>query len=244
MFAFCTSLQKLDLNDWDTSEWPVASIGNVFYNCQSLKELHVDEWTTDDWVVTTINYMFTSCTNLEELDLSTWKVDKWRPTNLQYVFQGMNSLRILDLTTWDVSKWNPTSIAGCFTNMLSLQKLDLHTWDTSGWTSLTSISQAFQRINAREIYLPSKFLFNSTYSSSNAYYFNMSTLMKFNGFGYYINNHSYSECRLLDHESLINILNELQTVTASRTITLGATNKNKLTTAEIAIATAKGWTVA
>jgi hypothetical protein len=57
-------------------------------------------------------------------------------------------------------------------------------------------------------------------------------------------NHGYNECLKLTHQSLLNILNTLPTVTASRTITLGPTNILKLTDEEIAIATAKGWTVA
>lgn len=49
----------------------------------------------------------------------------------------------------------------------------------------------------------------------------------------------------LTHESLINILNALpNTSTADRTLTIGETNIAKLTDAELAIGTNKGWTIA
>ena len=48
---------------------------------------------------------------------------------------------------------------------------------------------------------------------------------------------------MLDHDSLTATLGRLPTVT-NQTITLGQTNKLKLTAAEIAVATQKGWTVA
>lgn len=54
-----------------------------------------------------------------------------------------------------------------------------------------------------------------------------------------------SHCSNLTHESLLNVINKVSDVTASpATLTLGSTNLSKLTDAEKAIATAKGWTLA
>ena len=47
----------------------------------------------------------------------------------------------------------------------------------------------------------------------------------------------------LDQTSLLDVLNNLATVTTTQTLTLGRTNLAKLTEAQIAIATNKGWTV-
>lgn len=44
-------------------------------------------------------------------------------------------------------------------------------------------------------------------------------------------------------DSLVNIFNALPTASGSRTVTIGTTNKNKLSAAQLAIATDKGWTV-
>jgi hypothetical protein len=58
------------------------------------------------------------------------------------------------------------------------------------------------------------------------------------------NNFNVSDCTLLTHESLMSIINHLGTVTTAKTVTLGSTNLAKLTDAEKAIATEKGWTLA
>ena len=48
----------------------------------------------------------------------------------------------------------------------------------------------------------------------------------------------------LTHDSLMSIINHLAEVSSTRTLTLGATNLAKLTDAEKAIATEKGWSLA
>ena len=53
-----------------------------------------------------------------------------------------------------------------------------------------------------------------------------------------------SDCTKLTHQSLMNVLNSIQTVSATKTLTLGSTNLAKLTDEEKAIATEKGWTLA
>jgi surface protein len=55
---------------------------------------------------------------------------------------------------------------------------------------------------------------------------------------------SFSSCTKLTHDSLMSIINNLATVTSTITLTLGSTNLAKLTSAEKAIATNKGWTLA
>lgn len=61
------------------------------------------------------------------------------------------------------------------------------------------------------------------------------------------NGFNVSTCKKLSHESLmsiINILKDYSGTSETRTCTLGATNLAKLTDAEKAIATEKGWTLA
>lgn len=53
-----------------------------------------------------------------------------------------------------------------------------------------------------------------------------------------------SPCPKLTHDSLMVIINGLQTVTTAQTLTLGATNLAKLTDEEKKVATDKGWTIA
>ena len=55
---------------------------------------------------------------------------------------------------------------------------------------------------------------------------------------------SMSACTKLTHDSIMVIINGLQTVTSSQTLTLGTENLAKLTEADKKIATDKGWTLA
>ena len=48
----------------------------------------------------------------------------------------------------------------------------------------------------------------------------------------------------MEREALLEVINNLATVTSTRTLTMGSTLKAKLTDDDIAIATAKGWTIA
>ena len=57
------------------------------------------------------------------------------------------------------------------------------------------------------------------------------------------NNWGFSYCTGLTVNSLVSILNALPQTNQNRNITLGTTNKNKLSAAQLAIATNKGWTV-
>lgn len=54
----------------------------------------------------------------------------------------------------------------------------------------------------------------------------------------------FSDSTILTHESLINIINAIPTVTSTKKLTLGSTNLAKLTDEEKTIATDKGWTLA
>jgi hypothetical protein len=54
---------------------------------------------------------------------------------------------------------------------------------------------------------------------------------------------NFKDCTLLTHDSLMSIINSLGYV-SNKSLTLGETNLAKLTDAEKAIATQKGWTLA
>ena len=69
----------------------------------------------------------------------------------------------------------------------------------------------------------------------------LTTLGGFTGLKAYLD---LSSCPLLTKESILNVFNKAANVKSSpKTLTLGTTNLNKLTDAEKAIATNKGWTL-
>jgi surface protein len=65
VFYNCTSLQSLDLSNWDTSN--VTNMATMFSNCP-ITQLDLSNFDTSK--VTSMSYMFRGCTNLSVLDIS------------------------------------------------------------------------------------------------------------------------------------------------------------------------------
>ena len=238
----CYSLQSLDIGEWDVSGWAVTSLASCWNGCYSLQSLDIGEWDVSGWAVTSLANCWNSCYSLQSLDLSGWDTSGWVVTNLDSVFYVCRSLKTLDISHWDVSNWNPTTMYGFIRGCNSLQELDLSSWDVSGWIAWQDFRYALvECFSLKRLILPSAL--SADKPNINVSPSHSTTLIEYNGYGIY-QTHSYSNCIGLSHASLISILNKLGTVTAARTITLGQTNRLKLTEAEIAIATQKGWTVA
>lgn len=211
----CYSLYKLDVSTWDTEKWEVSSLGYTWANCRSLTKLDVDNWNTTNWKVTNLNSTWSFCISLAELNISNWNTSNWKVTNLTATFQYCSMLKELNLSGWNVSNWGTiTAINNWLAYTNGLRKLK----GLNTWTFLKSFT---------------------TISQPNASPF----LEDFDGIPYSLNQ-NYPNCQLLTHTSLVSMLNALPTVTATRTLKLGATNLNKLTSEEKAIATNKGWTLA
>ena len=244
-WAYCNALRFLDLSNWDTTNWVVSNMEGAWRNCFQLESLDgIFDWDTSNWVVETLFYAFQGLRRIELLDLSKWNTSNWVVTQLSSVFMSCISLRELDISTWDTSNWEVTTIQYCFASCRSLKKIDISRWDTSKWavTDARYFVTTNDDYGLRELYTPEDlgFVDTATYATGAA---NLANLEVFTGWRIY-QNHSYASANKLTHDSLVSILNRLPTVTAARTITLGQTNRLKLTEAEIAIATQKGWTVA
>ena len=87
MFRNCSSLQSLDVSNWDVSN--VTSIYNMFYGCSSLKELDVRNWDTRN--LKKIYNTFNSCISLQMLDVSKWDASKVETITIP--FGGCTSLK-------------------------------------------------------------------------------------------------------------------------------------------------------
>lgn len=168
---------------------------------------------------------------------------KGKLTSLGSAWSNAYSLQELDVSGWNTSGWTVTTLASCWAYCRSLKKLDITDWDTDNWPK--SANDCFnywsrELQSAEEIYVPENFYVDGKGANPGINYPN---LQKTTGINITVN-HSYASAVKLTPQSLINILNRLPSVASSRTITLGQSNKNKLTTEQIAVATQKGWTVA
>ena len=210
----CQSLKKLDLSSWDTSGWAVTTMLDTWSYCANLKKLDLSSWDTSGWAVTSFQNTFTNTYDLEEVDLSCFKNRAFAIANANYMFSN-SGIREIDLTGWDFSNWTVTTLNYAFAGYNGRLKSLLGTATLGGTVT------------------------NNNVVNSGGF----RNLEDFDGFALAIA-HSYTNYTMLTRQSLINILTALPTIGSAVTVTLGQGNKLKLTAAEIAIATEKGWTVA
>ena len=161
-------------------------------------------------------------------------------TSVSNCWLNCYSLQSLDVSGWDTSGWAVTSLNNCWSSCYSLQSLDLSEWDTSGW-AVTDTRNIFAGCIALKT-LKTPATLGTTTGANNNGVPNVANLETFTGYSMYVD-HSYNSALKLTPQSLVNIIDRLPTVTSAKTLTLGM-NKLKLTAAQIAVATGKGWTVA
>ena len=233
MFYHCFSLDSLDVSKWDTSK--VTDMSYMFYNCHGLTELDVSGWNTGQ--VKNMSYMFDSCVGLTELDVSKWNTGQ--ATNMASMFGDCNNLTTLDLSNFNTSK--VTNMHEMFSYCTSLIELDLSSFDTRKTNDMTGMFFGCENLKTLNLssfdasllgFLSTGTMFSHCYKLENLQApKNIKSDIKF------------SDCTNLTHDSLMSIINNLKTVTSTKTLTLGTTNLAKLTDDEKAIATNKGWTL-
>ena len=210
----------------------VTTLQNAWQYCLSLQSLDLSGWDTGS--VTSLQSAWQYCYSLQSLDLSGW--DTRSVTSLQNAWACCYSLQSLNLSGWDVS--SVTTMAGAWQYCYSLQSLDLSGWDTRSVTSLQSAwagCSSLQSINLSG--------WDVSHLSTSVAYPTGAMLIDYWPSVISINQ-NYSSASALSIASLLRIIDSLPVATGARTLTLGQTNKVKLTAEQIAVATQKGWRVA
>lgn len=110
-------------------------------------------------------------------------------------------------------------------------------FDTSKVTSMSSMFY-----NCKNVTTIPAFNTSNVTNTNNMFSF-CSKLTEIHMYGMKVN-FSISDSTKFTREALVEILNNLATVTSTKTLTMGATNLAKLTVEDKAIATNKGWTLA
>ena len=72
MFYNCSSIEKLNLNNFNTSK--VIDMSYMFYNCKMLKILNISKFNTSN--VINMTKMFGECKELNYLDISKFDIKK------------------------------------------------------------------------------------------------------------------------------------------------------------------------
>ena len=184
--------------------------------------------------VTTLQSAWQNCYSLQSLNLSGWDVSG--VTNLSAAWAYCYSLQSLNLSGWDTG--SVTNLRDAWNSCYSLQSLDLSGWDTG---SVTNMATAWAYCyNLQSLNLSG---WDVSHLSTNVAYPNGYMLTDYWPSVISINQ-NYSNATSLSIASLLRIIDSLPVATGARTLTLGQTNKLKLTAEQIAVATQKGWTVA
>lgn len=228
MFTGCQYLTDIDLSSFDTSN--VTDMTGMFSGCYGLKSLDVSRFDTSK--VTNMDLMFASCYNLTSLDVSNFDTSKVE--RMSNMFNYCTALEKINLGSIDVS--NVISNDWMFANCKNLKLLDISKVNFSRTGDMF-----VNDINLTDLYLnivAPKFLFLG--SEDFLYCHKLTNVIgKYEGTEYNLDLH-YSP---LTAASAMVFINGLATVTETRTLKLSATTYDSLTAEQIAIATAKGWTV-
>lgn len=260
LFQNCSNLKNIPL--LDTSN--VIDMKGMFQDCSSLKTIPMlntsnvtemdylferDSLLTEIPLLNTVNvtrmpYLFSNCSLLETIP----KLETGNVTVMKSMFKGCSSLKQIPLLNTKSCNNMEYMFSEC-SSITEIPELDTSNVITMWYmffkcTSLTTVPMldASKIINVYN-------MFNNCSS--------LVTLggLKNLGMSYptnWIDNVSeatlnLSDSPLLTHDSLMNVINNLYDIKSKgvkpQTLKLGNTNKAKLTTEEIAIATNKGWNV-
>ena len=219
------------LNLVDTSN--MTNMGRMFSLCPKLTSLDVSNFDTSK--VTNMGSVFNGCSGLTSLDVSGW--DTSNVTHMVEMFRGCSGLTSLDVSNFDTSK--VTNMSEMFGYCQGLTSLDVSNFDTSkveiiaymfnGCSNLTSLNLSgwdFSKVTGMSL----MFVFCYALTTITGPIIGISTSIDLQN-------------SPLTHDSAMVFLNGLNTVTETKTITFKSTTYGTLTEAEIAAATAKGWTV-
>ena len=200
-----------------------AFMGFMFHYCSKLKEIPMIDTSNS----VNMTAMFLNCRTIKTIPL----IDTSKVTNMNQMFSGCESL----INVPAINTSSVTSMYQMFNNCVALISVSFtHTENVTDMGAIFRYCQKLKEIPAWNV--------SNVTSFNNAFYYCTSltaihmTGMKANFDISYSNN--------LTREALVEVLNNLATVTSTRRLTMGSTNLAKLTDEDKAIATNKGWTLA
>ena len=185
--------------------------------------------------MTDMGSMFYDCQRLTSIDTSNFNTSK--VTNMSYMFRFCRSLTSLDLSNFNTS--SVTNMGYMFNYCRSLTSLNLSGWDTSKVTNMRAMFNDCRSLASLNL----SGWDTSKVTNMSDMFWSCSKLTTITGPITGISASINLEGNPLTHDSAMVFLNGLNTVTGTKTITFKSTTYKTLTKAEIAAATAKGWTV-
>ena len=228
MFHSCSNLKTIPLID--TSN--VTNMESMFSGCSKLTT--IPQLNTSN--ATRMDYMFYNCTKLQSIPL----IDTSNVTNMFRMFFHCRSLQSIPLL--DTS--NVTDMELMFYNCSTLQSIP--PIDTSNVTTMNSMFNGCSKLTTIPLLDCSKVKYmGSMFGSSDN-----TTLTEIGGFKNLkisVTSNFLDKAPNLTVDSLMNVINYLYDLTSNglsgQSLNFGQTNLDKLSAEQIAVATAKGWTL-
>ena len=121
IFSGCSSLKSIDLSKFDISN--VQDMSYIFYNCISLKTINLANFNGHN--IVNMNYSFSGCKSLTFLNLSEFYSLSLK--HMSSMFSNCNSLIILDLSNFKAN--NIISFLSVFDNCTSLRYINLYNYE-------------------------------------------------------------------------------------------------------------------
>lgn len=176
---------------------------------------------------TSFNRMFWQNTKIKKIDISTWNTDK--VTDLSGMFGWAKAISEI-IGIEKLTKTKPTGISQMWNGNRPITVIDFTDWDMSNLSSggLNHLADGWKLQSCVGGRTVEEVIEND--------------IKVFNGLKITVN--TLFNAGTIDRASLRAIINGLAEVETTQTLTLGATNRGKLTEEDIAIATSKNWTIA
>ena len=156
MFFNCTALTQLDLSSFNTSN--VIDMSAMFYDCSSLTQLNLSNFDTSK--VTAMGYMFSCCSSLTQLDLSNFNT--CNVIDMNWIFYYCRALTEIDLSSFDTS--NVINMCQMFNYCSHLTQLDISSFNTSRVTKMDHMFSLCERLI--NIYISNKWNIDNVRDSS------------------------------------------------------------------------------
>ena len=259
LFSACEKLKDVNIDNWDTKN--VKDFHSMFDGCKALSTIDCKTLNTSN--ATTLSYMFSNCWDIEELDLLGWNTSKvttmsqmfnqcsrlktihglseLQTENLQYsssMFSSCSSLESIDLSKWDVR--NLKEAGSMFSNCSRLTTVDLSNWNIG---NMTYIRNMFYYCNNLITVNLSNWDFDNKLSDYDGMFSNCTSLTTIIG---PIHNLSLSfnlKDSPLTVDSAMVFINGIIEKWKNQTLTFSSTTYDSLTPEQIAVGTAKGWSI-
>ena len=234
VFAYDTATNLVVQNKFVVDMTTEENLGGLFSHCFSLTSLTLPAGFGQS--ATRLRDCFDNCSRLTSLTLPVGFGQ-----NAVDIYECFNSCQRLTSLTLPVGfGQNATNLYNCFSRCSSLTSLTL----PAGFgQNATNIVYCFYGCSSlTSLTLPAGFGSNAT--SASDCFVNCKALTDITGNPNFKVSVSLASSPNLTHDSLMVVINGLQTVTTTQTLTLGTANLAKLTDEEKKVATDKGWTLA